>query len=136
MIKRIGIAMLFTYALVIGLSAEAQEKPSGVVLTAEDLKKLMEPSLLIAGRHVLKSQASFADLYVAGGMVYALYTSSRGTGGQAKGKWRLDGDQFCRTHHFEGEQCVRFYRLADGSYEAWTLSGDELVAKFRVVNKL
>jgi hypothetical protein len=135
MFRQIGIALLFACALAVGLSAEAQDKPGGAVLTGDELQKLTEPSLLISGRHVLKVQVYFADLYVPGGASYALYTGSTGAGGPAKGKWRLDGDKFCRTHQFEGEQCVRFYRLADGSFEAWTLSGKQLVSRFTVVNK-
>ena len=135
MIRGTGIAVLFACALAVGLPAQAQEKPRGVALTAAELKALVEPSLLIAGRHVLTFQAAFADLFVAGGASYSVYTGSTGAGGPSKGKWRLEGDTFCRKHELAGEHCVRFYRLADGSYEAWTLEGDKLVSTFKAINK-
>ena len=135
MIRALGLAVIFACALAMGLPAKAQEKSGGVMLTAEDLKKLVEPSLLIAGTHVLKWQGPFADLYVPGGMAYAVYTGSTGAGGPVRGKWRLDGDKFCRTHQFEGERCAHFYRLADGSYEARSVPGEELVSTFRTVSK-
>ena len=135
MIRRIAFAVLFAFALACGLSAQAQDKPRGTMLTAEDLKKLLEPSLLISGKHLLKNQSSFADLYVVGGRSYAVYTGNNGGGGPVKGKWRLDGDTFCRDHTFDGEHCVHVFRLDDGSYEAWTADGKELVMRFRTVNK-
>ena len=135
MIRRIALAVLFAVALACGLPAQAQDKPHGVMLTAADLKKLVEPALLIAGQHALKSQAFFADLFVAGGRSYSVYTGNSGAGGPVRAKWRLDGDTFCRDHSLEAEHCVHFFRLDDGSYEAWTVSGEQMVMKFRTVNK-
>jgi len=135
MMKQIAVAVLVACALAIGPAAQSQQKPAGEMLSADDLKQLVEPSLLIAGRHVLKWQGPFAELYAPGGRSYAVYTQRTGAGGPARGKWRLDGDRFCRTHQFEGERCVHFYRLPDGSYEARTVPGEELVFKFRVIDK-
>ena len=134
MLRRIAMAVLVACALLIGLSAQAQEKPSEVPLTAEELKKLVEPSLLIAGRSEQFS-TFFAHLYVRGGVVYDIYTDDRGMGGPENGKWRLDGNRFCLTLPLFQELCRHWYRLADGSYEARRVPGETLDATFRIVNK-
>jgi hypothetical protein len=134
MLGRIGMAVLVASALAIGLSAQAQEKSSGVMLTSEDLKKLTEPSLLIAGRSVQFS-TFFAHLYARGGVLYDLYTDNGGNGGSQNGKWRLDGDKICLTLPLFQEQCGHWYRLADGGYEARLVPGEKLSSTFRIVNK-
>ncbi|MFI5400546.1 MAG: hypothetical protein ACHQZQ_05800 [SAR324 cluster bacterium] len=135
MVSRIAMAMLVASALLIGLAAQAQDTSSGVLLTAEDLKKLVEPSLLIAGRSVWAG-TFFANLFVRGGILYNMYTDDLGNGGPEKATWRLDGDKFCNTlHAYGGERCRHWYRLADGSYEARLVPGEKLDATFRIVNK-
>jgi len=135
MIKRIALAVLFASALLVGLSAQAQEKSSGVLLTAEDLKKLLDPSLLMAGTSV-QFASYFAYLFVRGGVVYDVYTNDAGIGGPEKSKWRLDGDKICFTveAHLD-ERCRHWYRLADGSYEGREVLGGKLQVTFRVINK-
>lgn len=137
MIRRIGIAVLVAFALAIGLSARAQEKSSGVMLTAEELQKLVEPSLLIAGRSE-QFNVWFGLLLVRGGTAYDVYTQAVGNGEPEKGKWRLDGDKVCVTWlvfgHL-GDGCRHLYRLVDGSYEFRLVPGEKLDATFRIVNK-
>jgi len=74
-----------------------QDKSSGVKLTGEELKKLFEPALLIAGSTV--RGYSFAELYEGGtdAVAYRLLTDDTGFGDtrMEKGTWRFDGDKVC-----------------------------------------
>lgn len=130
----ISTAVLVAFA--IGFSAQAQEKPSGVLLTAEELKTLVEPSLLISGRNEV-TNFWFGTLLLRDGILYDVLTDTAGNGGPITGKWRLDGDKFCRTSfpQFPQEVCRNWYRVADGSYESRLVAGGKLVATFRIVNR-
>lgn len=132
----ISVAVLVAFALAIGLSAQAQEKSSGVLLTAEELKTLIEPSLLISGRNEV-TNFWFGTLLLRNGILYDVLTDTAGNGGPITGKWRLDGDKFCRTSfpQFPQEVCRNWYRVADGSYESRLVAGGKLVATFRIVNR-
>lgn len=141
MATRIGIIVLVVSALLVGSSALAEDKSSGVKLTHEELKKLFEPSLLIGGNNV--RGYAFAEVYVGGGegIVQYILTDDQGHGwlDTGKGTWRLDGDKVCVTYpqarSITSEQCRYLYRLADGSYESRSTSGDTLWAAFRIVSK-
>ena len=130
------MTMLLASALLIGFSAQAQEKSSGVLLTAEEMKKLFEPSLLTAGRG---ANGWYANLFVRGGIVYNVSTDAAGNGEPRKAQWRLDGDKICNTlpsgNLPSGELCRHWYRLADGTYEGRLVPGEKLDVTFRIVNK-
>ena len=132
MLRRIAMTMLLASALLIGFSAQAQEKSSGVLLTAEEMKKLFEPSLLTAGE---SANGWYANLFVRGGIVYNVYTDNAGKGGTGKAQWRLDGDKICNTLQDSREKCRHWYRLADGTYEGRLVPGEKLDVTFRIVNK-
>jgi len=139
MIRRFAAFALLALVLAIGLPSHAQDKSSGVLLNAEDLKKLVEPSLLISGRNAPYS-ISFSALFLRGGLVHLLTTEIPGTGSTEKGKWRLDGDKFCVAYPDRAlgpseEQCRHHYRLPDGSYEARLVPGEKLQFTYRTVNK-
>ncbi|MFI5400547.1 MAG: hypothetical protein ACHQZQ_05805 [SAR324 cluster bacterium] len=128
------MAVLVASVLLIGVSVQAQDTSSGVLLTAEDLKKLVEPSLLIAGKCEVFG-GWCANLFVRSGVLYRMYTDNSGNGGPDKGKWRLEDGKFWVTLFVGGEQCAHWYRLADGSYEGRLVPGEKLQATFRTINK-
>ena len=137
MLRRIAMAALVASALLIGLSpqSQSQEKSSGVMLTADELKKLFEPYLLITGRDVYLG-VWFANLFARGGILYDMWTGDTVNDGSDKGTWRLDGDKVCGIPHSNvREHCKHWYRLADGSYEARNVPGEQLESTFRIVNK-
>jgi hypothetical protein len=133
MIKKVGLAMLVASALGIGFPALAQEKSSGIPVMADELKKMVEPSLLISGR-VVQAQEWFSQLFQRGGIAHFIYTNDQGGGGHAQRTWRLDRDAFCVNDALLGERCYHFYRLADGSFEGRSVPEEQLRYTFRVIN--
>jgi hypothetical protein len=133
MIKRIGMAVLVAAALAGANPAQAQEKSSGILVTADELKKMVEPALLISGR-VVQAGEWFSQLFQRGGTAHFIYANDLGGGGHIQRTWRLDSDALCVKDPVMEERCYHLYRLADGSFEGRLVPEEQLRLTFRVVN--
>jgi hypothetical protein len=134
MLKRIGMAVLVATALGMAFPVQAQEKSSGILVTADELKNMVVPPPLISGRAVQAGEW-LSQVFLRGGIAYAIYATDHGAGGYAQRTWRLDSDALRVKDPFLGEWCYRFYRLADGSFEGRAGPEEQVRLTFRVISQ-
>jgi hypothetical protein len=127
-----GLVCILMWAA-LGSLAMAQDKPKGEKLSAAALAKLYTPPVMAAGFSPMYG-ILYSNAFANGGIVFNHYLGPTGSGAQQQGKWRLVDDTFCETFPAYDifDRCMNIYKLADGTYEAWTVRDGLLAARYRL----
>ena len=117
--KTSAIFLVVLVVLALAGLAAAQETPRGTPLSEADLRKIFSDGVLFDNEHGgLKGTVAM----MASGLAYNLWlVTARGTGGQDRGTWRIDGDTVCFKWSFirgGQESCFRFYKVGENAYES------------------